>query len=218
MINGINSGVFKGKPVRWLPCFAEPAMPLVRNRTSRPEDGLRIAFFGRLAANKGLDLLILALAERADLNVICDIWGEGPEAARLQVLATINAPNAVLFKGRYPSGFQGAELMCGYDAIVMPSTGSEGLPLVLLEAMTYGVPCLVTKVGAMADCCDGNPDFVLMEPTVEGIFKGLAEFERRLILGSIDQDRLCEYYNRNYSEQVMKERWAKFLKTVKERA
>ncbi len=46
------------------------------------------------------------------------------------------------------------ELLRAIDVFVLPSIGSEGMPLVLLEAMASGVPCVATKLSGIPEIID----------------------------------------------------------------
>jgi len=122
----LNLGAIK---LNWLPCFAEAPAPGFRKTRNGDQSHLRLAYFGRLAGNKGFDLLLPAFAEASfPLKVELDIWGTGPEQERLiHLIHSLGIESRVKLRGRYPDGEEGARLMCGYDALVLTSTGLEGL-------------------------------------------------------------------------------------------
>ena len=114
-------------------------------------DGLTVfVFVGRLAAIKDLPTLLRAFsaarAEREGLRLW--IVGDGPERRALEALATeLGVAEAVHFWGEQhavAAFFRAADVFC------MSST-SEGLPMSLLQAMSAGLPALVTDVGGMAE-------------------------------------------------------------------
>jgi glycosyltransferase involved in cell wall biosynthesis len=206
---------FKGKPLNWLPCFPVGPVAGLRRLGRSAGASIRIAYFGRLAANKGLDIFFEALA-RVELAVPIEvhIWGDGSDRERLEsCVRTLRLTGLVRFMGPYPSQAAGASLMCSYDALVLPSIGSEGLPLILLEAMAYGIPVLATDVGAVRDCCLDNPDFLLTHPTTYGLITGLHELIKRLLVDDFDSKRLQEHYTRYFSHAVMSERWRNCLRS-----
>ena len=201
--------------VNWLPCFPEaPEAGILKAQKKVSQGDTKLAYFGRLAGNKGLDLLLAAMADhRIPDNITLDLWGEGPERDWLQQLATVlGIQQRLHFKGAYPAGAPGARLIASYDAMLLCSTGMEGLPLILLEAMAYGLPFLATKVGAIADCCTDNPDTVLVNPDQESITQGLSQLLQKLQLGHFDALRHKSFYDKRFSHQVMAVRWRKFYK------
>jgi glycosyltransferase involved in cell wall biosynthesis len=102
----------------------------------------RIGAFGRLTAQKGFDLLLGAVrrlvAEGRELDVV--IGGHGRDADRLRELA---AGLPVRFTGFVDDA---PRFLADVDLFAL-SSRREALPLVLLEAMAAGLPCVTTAVG-----------------------------------------------------------------------
>jgi GalNAc-alpha-(1->4)-GalNAc-alpha-(1->3)-diNAcBac-PP-undecaprenol alpha-1,4-N-acetyl-D-galactosaminyltransferase len=94
---------------------------------------------GRLAHQKGFDLLIRAFATATAPQLQLVIAGEGPEGQHLRDLATeLGLGARVSFVGRVRNL---SALMKAAVAFVLPSR-YEGFPNVLLEALVAGVPCV----------------------------------------------------------------------------
>jgi glycosyltransferase involved in cell wall biosynthesis len=203
---------FEGCVLGWLPCFSRPPIAGYRRQPSARGD-IRLAYFGRLTVNKGIDVFIGAFAEaHLHVPVTFDIYGDGPERDKLETLArSVRCEAKIDFKGFYPDGEHGAALMCDYDALVVPSQYSEGLPLVLLEAMSYGIPILTTKVGAIPDCCEDNPDFVLVDPDHASLSRGIERLVDGLRSGAFNPERLQEHYRERFSREAMGARWRQFV-------
>lgn len=125
-------------------CGVAPDKGAVRVHRGR---GRNVLFVGRLDHVKGLPVLIAAFAKiaRQDPDLHLHIVGDGPERADLQRLAASEALHArVTFHG-YRSQ---AELRAHYadaDIFAMASF-SEGLPVVLMEAMSRGVPVVAPRI------------------------------------------------------------------------
>lgn len=210
---------FKSLPVSWLPCFPEPPSDgYLKPRKQQSESYVKLAYFGRLAANKGLGLIISALAQIGDdYPFRLDIWGSGPESDLLAAQCLrLRLDTLIQFKGRYPKGSEGAALMCEYDGLVVPSTRMEGLPLILLEAMAYGVPFLATDVGAIRDCCQENADAILVKPNVDALRIGLEEMIQKITAQEFCPERLRAYYLQHFAYDVMVARWRSCLSSPRE--
>ena len=128
-------------------CGVEPA----RYETGPPEggtDGPRLLFVGRLAAIKGVYVLLEALAQadlpRAQLTLV----GDGPERPALEREAARLGLDA-RFKG-FRGQAEVAAALAGADALVLPSF-AEGVPVVLMEAMASARPVIATRVGGVAE-------------------------------------------------------------------
>jgi glycosyltransferase involved in cell wall biosynthesis len=116
-----------------------------------------IASIGRLSKEKGVDDLLVAV--RAILGKFPDarflIIGEGPEEPLLEARTKKLGLESVV----YFLGFRD-DLNMVYPAIdlVVLSSYTEGLPKVLLEALSYGKPVVATSVG-------GVPEIIIHEKT-----------------------------------------------------
>jgi len=112
--------------------------------------GLTLLFVGRLAPIKSLPTLIRAVAIAAERVPDLQLWlvGHGAERPQLDALVEeLGIQDSVTFWGErldVAGFFSAADLYC------MSST-SEGLPMSLLQAMSVGLPSIVTDVGGMAE-------------------------------------------------------------------
>jgi hypothetical protein len=79
--------------------------------------------------------------------------------------------------------------------------------------MAYGIPMLVTDIGAVRDCCADNPDFLLTSPTLDGLTHGISELLHRLMNNDFDIERLQAHYMRHFSHGAMAERWRDCLRS-----
>ncbi len=115
---------------------------------NREHSGFRIVTTGRLAPEKDLDTLLVALASvRESLDATLSIVGEGPELERLRQRAeALGIAGAVEFLGFRPDPFS---IVKSADVFVHTAL-FEGFGNVLLEAMACGVPVIATD-------CDFGP-------------------------------------------------------------
>ncbi|MFI0468995.1 glycosyltransferase [Saccharopolyspora sp. 5N102] len=120
---------------------------------SRPP---RILCIGRMVERKGIDTVILALAEIPDAELLVaggpgpDEWNTDPEVARLAGIARrFGVADRVRFLGRIDHD-QVPELYRSVD-VVVSAPWYEPFGIVPLEAMACGVPPVVTAVGGHLD-------------------------------------------------------------------
>jgi len=114
---------------------------------------------GRLTPAKGQVLLIRALAQLRDrgLRFHLTLVGAGPDRDRVEAeIAAFGLRNAVTLTGALTQG-QVRERFARADIFVLPSL-AEGIPVVLMEAMSCGVPCVSTPV-------NGIPELVVHDQT-----------------------------------------------------
>ena len=145
--------------------------PVESSASSSGSGRTRFAFVGRLVDWKGVDLLLEATARalrRHDLEL--HIIGDGAMRARLESLAAALIPGErIVFHGFLPQD-KCAELLSGFDALVLPSLYECG-GAVVLEAMAMGLPVIATKWGGPADYLDESCG-ILIEPAGRERFIG----------------------------------------------
>lgn len=139
----------------------------------------RILFVGRLVARKGVGRLLEALTRIVDRPWRLEIVGFGPERDPLERRAvTLGIADRVEFLGQVTSG----ELVAAYrraSCFVLPATlderaDTEGLGVVLLEAMSFGVPVVATRRGGIVDIVDDGRTGILVEDDPAAIARGIA--------------------------------------------
>lgn len=122
--------------------------------------------------------------------------GDGPERAALQARAeAAGLAECVRFLGDRDDV---AALVAQLDLFVLPSR-TEGLPLVLLEAMSAGIPCVATRVGGIPDLLADDVG-VLVPPRDPGALAAaiaglLADPGRRALLARRGRERVCQCYD-----------------------
>ncbi|MEX0658948.1 MAG: glycosyltransferase family 4 protein [Egibacteraceae bacterium] len=134
---------------------AEPLPDLVD-----PERPL-LLFVGRLEPRKGLDVAIRAfLRLRASHpSVRLCVVGEGPERRRCQEMVPGSLRPDVLFVGAVDEA-QKPRYHASADVFVAPNLGGESFGIVLLEAMSAGLPVVASNIpgfrGVVKDARQGR--------------------------------------------------------------
>jgi glycosyltransferase involved in cell wall biosynthesis len=135
-----------------------------------PTGAFELLFAGRLVERKGVHLLLDALARLADgPPVMLHVVGDGPERPRLEARAReLGLGAGVFFHGFVPR--EALELrMATCDAFVLPAVvdakgDTEGLGVVLLEAMSYGKPVVASAAGGIVDIVRNGRNGYLVPP------------------------------------------------------
>jgi glycosyltransferase involved in cell wall biosynthesis len=180
-----------------LPLFvANPDAPQAGPHQSGPFRWLSV---GRLHANKNYAALIDALAlykDRSDWTL--DIAGDGAEKdALLKQIADHGLGNHITLRGHRDDITQFLASGHGY---VQPSR-NEGLCISAHEAMTAGLPCVVTATGQMPRTLNGSPAVIPLGEIDEvaaemmamvddpGLSKRLATLSRDRVLENFAPER-----------------------------
>jgi glycosyltransferase involved in cell wall biosynthesis len=117
---------------------------------------------GRIAAEKGIDVAIRAIAHLPDPAHL-DIAGDGPARAELETLAATHAPGRVTFHGRLPKD-QLFDLLRASSVAVVPSTWYENQPMAVLEGLAIGLPVIGSDLGGVPELIDAGEDGLLVPP------------------------------------------------------
>lgn len=177
--------VARGVPARKVAVVPNPIpeleagdLPAPETRGPRAPGPARLLFAGRLSPEKGLDVLLHALAARPDLDATLDVAGDGPSRPELETLARrLGLGDRVRFLG-WRDGV--GDLLREAEVLVLPSR-REGLPLVLLEARAAGVVVVASDVGSVRDVVRGGDGARLVPPDVpSALGRALAETAKDL--------------------------------------
>ena len=152
-------------------------------KVRRPGEALSILFVGRLVERKGVAVLIDALGLlRPALDVRVVVVGEGSERPVLEAKARQDGlGDRVTFTGRVSDAAL-REAYADADVFVLPAVvdsrgDTEGLGVVLLEAMNYNVPVVASDIGGITDIVRDGKTGLLVPP---GDAAALADAIRRL--------------------------------------
>jgi colanic acid/amylovoran biosynthesis glycosyltransferase len=125
----------------------------------------RLLYVGRLAAEKGLTVLLRSLRMLADRGLTLDVTliGDGEDRRALEDLAQrLGLSERVEFAG-YLSQEQIKIRLQHSDLFVLPSF-AEGVPVSLMEAMAAGVPVLATFVGGVVELVEPEKTGLVVSP------------------------------------------------------
>jgi glycosyltransferase involved in cell wall biosynthesis len=158
-------------------------------RPPRPSERLSVLCVTRLIPQKGLDILLAALAALVEggTDAHLTIVGSGPYEASLRRAAErAGVAERVSF-----AGARGQDDMAGYyersDVFCLPSF-AEGIPIVLMEAMATGRPVVATRITGIPELVEDGVSGLLVAPgNVEELAAALGELaaspERRENMG-----------------------------------
>jgi len=136
------------------------------NQQPRQSGPLRVAFLGRLDANKGAHVLIQALRGIPQAAVKLDIYGvvQGEAGSSyLQRLKRLAAGDTrIAFHDPIPAEDVVARL-CEYDLLAVPSQCLETGPMVVLEAFAAGIPVIGSNLGGIAELVEHDVSGVLVD-------------------------------------------------------
>jgi glycosyltransferase involved in cell wall biosynthesis len=161
-------------PIGMIPAGADLS-GIAAKATYQAAAPLKILFVGRLVRQKGLDVLIAALALLPKhLAWTLVLVGDGPERAALTALAARHEISArVQIRGWVDKAAMPA-VYADADLFVLPSR-DEGMPNALLEAMSAGLPVIGTRIRGTADVVtSGETGLLVGAEDAEALSRALA--------------------------------------------
>ena len=162
---GISSVILYGRPDGFFRPRDSAARTALRRKWGVPKGALVALTVAKLEPVKGHGFIIEALQRLksdGDLDKFFFVWiGDGIERSQLESeLNRVGIANHVRLLGH---SFDVAPFYDGGDVFVLTSL-SEGMPLVVMEAMAKGLPPICTDVGGTAEAI-GDAGIVLPSPT-----------------------------------------------------
>lgn len=182
-------------------------------QTPKPGEHKQILFVGRLVERKGVRYLIQAantLSRHHKIKV--NIVGTGPELPALkQLTQQLNLDDVVILHGQVSAEqlqthYQNCDIFV-LPAIIDSKGDTEGLGVVVIEAMTYKKPVIASAVGGITDLVISERTGLAIPP---GDTDALAKAIARLITDNQLAHRLAqagyEHIQKNYSWQAIIDR------------
>ncbi|MEW6706237.1 MAG: glycosyltransferase family 4 protein [Pseudomonadota bacterium] len=159
-----------------IPNTVLPAATPVPSRAAGPGRGA-LLFLGRIEAEKGIFVLVRALAQAhaagARWRLVCG--GTGDMDAVRNAMHEAGLPReAVEFRG-WVGGAEKAALLAECELLVLPSQ-VENMPVVILEAFAQGKPVIASRVGGVPDMLSQDIEGRLLAPgDTEGLAAALVD-------------------------------------------
>lgn len=185
----------------------DPGQPEVKRKAAmlRNElnigDNIVVGYVGRLIPLKGLTYLMLAMKQIQDKhpNVVLLVIGDGPQRPQLEMMAR-DLKIKTIFTGWQADVTPYYAVM---DIFVLPSL-FEGLPNVMLEAMTMKKSIVATQVGGNADLItNGENGFLVPIRDNQRIASALEELiknsDMRMRMGDINR----QIVEKNFSWEIV---------------
>jgi len=157
--------------VQIIPMGVDKQRFMKKGSTRAPLPPATILTIGRLVEKKGIKFLIMAMeiVVKAYPDAKLIIGGDGPERENLVTLRnSLKLEKNVEFTGFIPrekisSVYASADIFV-LPSIEMKSGDTEGLGVVLLEAMASGVPVVGSNTGGIVDIIEDRKTGLLVKP------------------------------------------------------
>ena len=184
------------------------------NRTRFENKPMQILFVGRFAANKGINILMDAAQQLNRSGYINELQfhlvGKGPLFEHFT--STVKEPN-IIYHG-FADDAALNKLYEDSDIFVLP-TFFEGMPTVVLEAMGYSLPIIVTDTGATTEMVDDNNGYIINKADVKSLVNAIVQFYQ---MDVAKKKQLADYsYKKvhdNFTWSVVAQKHYELFKTI----
>lgn len=175
----------------------------------------RFLFMGEIGQRKGVFDIVRGLAQHKD--AICGrlelrIGGNKREDELRKAIADGGLSEIVKFEG-WVSGDKKIELLNWADVYILPSF-NEGLPISILEAMSYKMPIISTPVGGIPEVVDETNGMLVTPGAEEEIFSAMmhyVECKNDIVLHGNNSNKKAETYLPDYVLSHLKQIYQNLL-------
>lgn len=158
-----------------------------------------LLFLGLLGQNKGIyDLLDCLNEHKSDFSGKLKLFvgGNGEISKVTQMISKYGLSDIVSFEG-WVSGDKKIELLNKVDAYILPSY-HEGLPISILEAMSYSLPIISTNVGGIPEILkNGENGFIMSPGDKDAMYRAILELmsneKLRMDMGKASYSKVQEH-------------------------
>lgn len=170
--------------------------PPVTKRVKRSTDILNLLYLGVIGQRKGIYDILNALKDNKEMfdgKVVLRIGGNQEEEKLQACINEYGLQGMVKFEG-FVSGEKKIECLNWADVYILPSF-NEGLPIGILEAMSYRHPIISTPVGGIPEVVKDGVNGIMVKPgNVQEIAKAISAF--------VGDKKLVEEYGMHSIELV----------------
>lgn len=191
-------------------------------RTQPPSASNEILYIGRLAAGKGLDTLMRAWERlsseqrrNGDQPLRLSIIGDGPLAAELRE----GAPRGVRFEG-WLSRDEVMRRLLSARAFVFPSVWYEPFGMVLVEALSAGLPVVASNASEAPAITAAPPELVVPVGDDAALATAMMRLDDRIVdeVGAANRGRFKANYTEGIGVSRLEELYADVISSSRHRA
>lgn len=149
----------------------------------RDNDKMKIVSCSALVPVKRIDKIINSLSLISDINIEWVHFGAGKELDNLRTLASMVLPDNISFS--FVGNISNKKLMEFYENndvdLFVNASESEGIPVSIMEAISFGIPILATNVGGVSEIVKNNYNgFLLNKKFSEDEFAKSIRYVRKM--------------------------------------
>jgi len=168
---------------------------------------------------KRIQLIILALSGITDISIKWVHIGDGSERNKLEIMAKNlleNKKNIIYsFLGHFDNDYIKKYYYENYFDCFVSTTESEGLPVSMMEAISFGIPIISSNVGGVSEIVN-NETGILLDPDncVDELMDALHKFASMPVPEKEALRKSCrKYWENNFKAETQ---YTQFVKHIME--
>lgn len=176
----------------------------------QPHKKTTILFLGKVSKEKGIyDLIevVNVLIKENKLNISLQICGNDDNNILSKLINKYNLKNDVEVEG-WVEGFKKSSLLANADIFILPSY-IEGLPICILEAMSYKKPIITTPVGGIPEIITHDKNGILVPPgdknaLAKAIITLYSDPDKCQLIGNAGYETSKAFWSDNIKKELFK--------------
>ena len=169
--SGVDTSILK-------PCSKKHKRHLFRHKNNISSNSIIITLLAGITGQKGHDTAVEAFSKiknkYSDIDIKLVFAGKDFINGEIEILAKKNEVTKDIFFLGFCDPNQVRHILDTTDIFILPSM-QEGLPTVVLEAMSYGLPVIATDVGGTSELIiNGKTGFLIKPSDVDSLIKRLS--------------------------------------------
>lgn len=157
-----------------------------------------VCFVGRLAKNKGVDLILHAAKNYEKENVLTLIVGDGEELNNLQRMTQQLELKNIFFSGN--QNHDTLRKIYNISNVCVVPSRKEAFGLVALEAIACGTPVVATNKGELPNFVNNKGGILIEEENTLQLENAISKILNNEII--FDSNYLAEYARNNYMQDL----------------
>ena len=181
-------------------------IPVFNSTEIKQDNKVQFLFIGRIIEKKGL-LEFLKLFMKMDIpNSYFTIIGDGPFKIKLEEFVNQNQlDDRVVFKGVLNNS-DSIKLLVGSDFLVITSLNAnpnsysmDGIPTVVFESLSNGVPVITTQVSGIPEFLYDNKNGIIINNIITETSEDL---KNKIIKFDTSKEKIIELFNLKYQGRM----------------
>ena len=169
--SGVDTSILK-------PCSKKHKRHVFRHKNNIPSNSIIITLLAGITGEKGHDTAVKAFSKiknkYSDIDIKLVFAGKDFIDGEIEILAKKNEVTKDIFFLGFCDPNQVRHILDTTDIFILPSM-REGLPTVVLEAMSFGLPVIATDVGGTSELIiNGKTGFLIKTSDVDSLIKRLS--------------------------------------------